>query len=283
MSDIYKQSYDRLGITIFFACIIHALVIFFFSFISLQMPKKTETDKIEVTIAKRPSQTVPKDFDYIAQENQEGGGEKEDGGKPTDDNTALSPDVGQEEAPLRSAPEEAVEQLKKDDLITSQSEDMKKAQNPEQESEQVDEQPPAELNFEKMDIAQLEAVNNNQKKQYAKKLKNKTKTINPATKKKVEAQYIGNWSQKMETFANNNLHNEKYAHMMHGSVQVATTILPNGNVLLIDIIESSGNSILNNTIVRYIKNAAPYDEFPEELKDFKLIRIERVFRFRDSE
>ena len=282
MSDIYKQSYDRLGITIFFACIIHALVIFFFSFISLQMPKKTETDKIEVTIAKRPSRTSPKEFDYIAQEDQEGSGEGEEKEKPTDDNTALSPDVGQEEAPLRSAPEESVEQLKEDDLITSEANDLKKSQKPEEASEQVQEQAPAELNFEKMDIAQLEALNNNQKKQYAKKLKNKTKTINPATKKKVEAQYIGSWSQRMETFANNNLPNEKYAHKMRGTVQVATTILPNGNVLLIEVVKPSGNSIFDDTIVRYIKNAAPYDEFPDELIDFKLIRIERVFRFKDN-
>lgn len=279
MSDIYKQSYDRLGITIFFACVIHALVIFFFSFISLQMPKKIATDKIEVTIAKRPSRTTPKEFDYIAQADQEGGGEKEKKEKPTDDNTALSPDVGQEEAPLRSAPEESIEEIKKNEIISSQSEDQKKTQKPEQDSEQIEAQPPAEINFKMMDIAQLEALNNNQKKQYAKKAK--SKTIDPSTKKKVEARYIGMWSEKMQTFADNNFKINPYADKLRGSVIIETSILPNGNVFLIDVIKPSGNSMLDDTMIGYIKNAAPYEKFPDELKDFELIKIQRQFNFKD--
>ncbi len=279
MSDIYKQSYDRLGITIFFACVIHALVIFFFSFISLQMPKKTATDKIEVTIAKRPSRTTPKEFDYIAQADQNGGGEKEKKEKPTDDNTALSPDVGQEEAPLRSAPEESIEEIKKNEIISSQSEDQKKTQKPEQDSEQVEAQPPAEINFKMMDIAQLEALNNNQKKQYAKKAK--SKTIDPSTKKKVEARYIGMWSEKMQTFADNNFKINPYADKLRGSVVIETSILPNGNVFLIQVIKPSGNSMLDDTMISYIKNAAPYEKFPEELKNFELIKIQRQFNFKD--
>ncbi len=280
MSDIYKQSYDRLGITIFFACVIHALVIFFFSFISLQMPKKIATNKIEVTIAKRPSRTTPKEFDYIAQADQNGGGEKEKKEKPTDDNTALSPDVGQEEAPLRSAPEESIEEIKKNEIISSQSEDQKKTQKPEQDSEQIEAQPPAELNFEKMDIAQIEALNNNKKKQYAKK--NKNKTIDPSTKKKVEAGYYKKWIDNIENFANNNFKNEQFRDKLRGKVDIQTTLLPDGRILLIEVVKSSGNSLLDETIIRYIKNAAPYEPFPEELKELKTITIHRGFNFTDE-
>jgi protein TonB len=70
---------DRLSLTIFFAIVLHSLIILGISFSNedrTQPPQKLPG--LEVTLVQSRADKVIKDADFLAQANQEGGGDTEE-------------------------------------------------------------------------------------------------------------------------------------------------------------------------------------------------------------
>ena len=58
------------------------------------------------------------------------------------------------------------------------------------------------------------------------------------------------------------------------------TILPNGSVMKIDLLKSSGSVVLDQSAMRIVRMAAPYQPFPDELrKQIDRLEIIRTWRF----
>ena len=180
-----EQTHDRLGITLIIAFIIHAVVIFAIKFDDLVKQNPVKTTRLEVTLAKRPSAKTPDEFDYLAQANQEGGGESDESDRPTDNNTAITPDVSTGAAPFQSAPKPAPDIPEEKRYIKTQGDDPSQTVQPQDDVTPVDPVPPAEIEYKQMDTAQLEALYYKQKEAYAKR--NRIKSINANTKKAIYA------------------------------------------------------------------------------------------------
>jgi protein TonB len=93
------------------------------------------------------------------------------------------------------------------------------------------------------------------------------------------AQYADDWRQKVERYGNVNYPAEARGKI-YGSLQLAVSIRPNGEVESIEILRSSGFSVLDRAAERIVKTAAPYPAFPPDIrKDTDILVITRTWRF----
>jgi len=93
------------------------------------------------------------------------------------------------------------------------------------------------------------------------------------------AQYTENYRQKVERIGNLNYPQEARGRI-YGSLQLAVSIRADGSVDSIDILQSSGFPVLDRAAERIVRMAAPYGEFPPELrKDTDILVITRTWRF----
>ena len=61
------------------------------------------------------------------------------------------------------------------------------------------------------------------------------------------------------------------------------TLLPNGTLKTIRVLESSGHMILDDAAIRIVRLAAPFAPFPDELaKDTDELEIIRTWRFQKN-
>ncbi len=70
------------------------------------------------------------------------------------------------------------------------------------------------------------------------------------------------------------------ANGIYGRVQLTMFILAGGRVEKIEVNKSSGKKVLDETAVRFINLAAPFDQFPDDvLKDTDVLAVTRTFTF----
>lgn len=93
------------------------------------------------------------------------------------------------------------------------------------------------------------------------------------------AQYTENYRQKVERIGNLNYPQEARGRI-YGSLQLAVSIKADGSVESIEVLQSSGFPVLDRAAERIVKMAAPYGEFPPDLrKDTDILVITRTWRF----
>ena len=62
------------------------------------------------------------------------------------------------------------------------------------------------------------------------------------------------------------------------------TVLPNGSVLKIDLLKTSGHVLLDQSAMRIVRMAAPYPPFPDELaREVDHLEIIRTWRFEQGD
>ena len=93
------------------------------------------------------------------------------------------------------------------------------------------------------------------------------------------AQYADDWRQKVERFGNLNYPAEARGKI-YGSLQLSVSIKPDGNVDSIEILRSSGFSVLDRAAERIVRIASPYAPFPSDIRrDTDILVITRTWRF----
>jgi len=101
-----------------------------------------------------------------------------------------------------------------------------------------------------------------------------------ATKSAIDAEYLFNWQEKVEMIGNLNYPDEARKKQLYGNLRLLVTILPNGSVMKIDLLKSSGSVVLDQSAMRIVRMAAPYQPFSDELrKEVDRLEIIRTWRF----
>lgn len=72
---------DRLGLTLFFALVAHALLVFGVSFLP-EDPAPEPASTLDIILVQHQTETKPEEADYLAQASQDGGGESERPDRP---------------------------------------------------------------------------------------------------------------------------------------------------------------------------------------------------------
>ncbi len=269
---------DSLLIALFFAVVIHAVLLLGVSF-SIPVPEKVNK-QIEITLASTPAKKAPKKANYLAQENQIAGGESRH--KPSPRKLKLPSQGRSTNKPAKKASNKPKSSAKSRQAVVTQQQAEKKIASSKKPTPQKEVKRP-KLSTEALQhqIAQLGAKIRHS---YQATEQTKIKFVNSvSTHKYLAAQYVADWEQKVEKVGNLNYPEVARKKGFSGTLTTDVGINPNGTIYSIRITKSSGNQALDNAAKRIIRLSAPFATLPNEiLQELDVLVITRVWRFSDE-
>ena len=104
-----------------------------------------------------------------------------------------------------------------------------------------------------------------------------------STRKSYDAAYLDGWRRKVERVGNLNYPEEALRRRLYGHLRLLVVIQPDGRLKSVEVLKSSGHSILDDAAKRIVYLSAPFAPFPPEIrKRADLIEIIRTWRFERS-
>jgi protein TonB len=140
----------------------------------------------------------------------------------------------------------------------------------------------SELVAQSLDAARLEAQISKDWDAYQKRPKRKF--IGARVKEYRFAAYVEAWRQKVEKVGTLNYPEEAKTQKLYGSLRMTVNIKADGTLESIELNQSSGQALLDDAAKRIVELAAPYAEFPPDIrKDTDIISITRTWTFTHEE
>lgn len=277
-------SRERFGFTFFLSACVHAIIILGLGFTYLE--ETSSEPALEITMAQYRSELAPEDADFLAQENQIGSGVLDEAAAPsTPFQSDFNADTIQDVQPIPRTREQLnpVQLQDKAVIASVQQEDQVRQQL---DVEEVEEQlpvtetsSPEELSLA---IASLQAQLDLRREEYAKRPRRYT-ISSASTRKSQDALYLDNWRRRIEAVGNLNYPDAARRQQLYGSLRMLVSILPNGDVADVQILQSSGQSVLDNAALEIVKLAAPFAPFPDALRaEADILEIIRTWRFHEG-
>ena len=279
-----ELSRERFRFMIFLSACAHALLVLGVGFTYLT--DANDESSIEVILAQYHSQIQPDDADFIAQENQTGSGSQDETTVPSSPFMSDLNDVeinevrpAHEAQVLNETPEQpnltALYSINAEQAVAQQR-DM-----PEQEEKQaLSEQSSSEEIS--LAIASLRAQLDLQQQAFARQPRKYTLS-SASARKSHEASYLDSWRRRVEAVGNINYPIKARQQQVYGNVRMLISLNASGQISEIRIIQSSGESLLDQAAVDIVNLAAPFEPFPEELKaEADILEIVRTFRFHEG-
>ena len=277
-------SRERFGFTVFLSACVHAIIILGVGFTYLE--ELNSEPALEITLARYRSELAPDEADFLAQENQIGSGTLDSAAAPsTPFKSDFNDDVIQEVVPIPQAPEIVNEIDVRDAAIIFSIQNEHQVQQQLDELEPEDEKPLSEESTPddlSLAIATLQAQLDLQRQEYAKRPRRYT-ISSASTKKSHDALYLDSWRRRIEAIGNINYPLEARQQQLYGSLRMLVALFPNGEVSEIQILQSSGHSLLDQAAMQIVSMAAPFDPFPEAMRaEADILEIIRTWRFHEG-
>jgi len=275
---------DRLSLTVFFAIVLHSLIILGISFSGEDRAQPLQKlPGLEVTLVQSRSDKEIKDADFLAQANQEGGGDTEEKVRPSTQEVPVVP-TGETGEVREFVPETKIatqSERQQQELLTTANSERKVAaglNTPQQEQHLT----AAQLLSRSKEIARLSAEIDQTQRVFAHRPKRKY--ISARTKEYKYASYEESWRAKVERIGRINFPDEARRNKLSGSLIMAVTLNKDGSIQSIKIRQSSGHKILDDGAIRIVRLAAPFARFSEDIrKDVDELVITRTWVFEAGE
>lgn len=279
-----ELSNERFGFTVFLSVCAHAILILGVGFTYLE--ELSSQPAMEITLAQYRSELAPDEADFLAQENQLGSGVLDDAVAPsTPFESDFSADSIEEVLPIPQAPRvvNEVELQNTEVLSTFTDGDDISQQLEEVESEQ--EQPLTEESSSQdlsMAIASLQAQLDRRREAFAKRPRRYT-ISSASTQKSQDAFYLDSWRRRIEAVGNVNYPEAARRGQIYGSLRMLVAIRPDGTLENVEILQSSGESVLDQAAIEIVNMAAPFEPFPEAMRaEADILEIIRTWRFHEG-
>jgi periplasmic protein TonB len=277
---------DRLGVTAFGSLLLHIVVILGVTFSLPKLKLGDLTHNLEITLVQSRSERAPDKAEFLAQANQDGGGDSE------------KPDIARNPLPLREisdsqriptarpTPQQATP-AKRDQraLMTSPRAD-KQITVPLPDPQRKDPRPTLpELGLPAPDIhserARLNAEISRQWQEYQQRPRRKF--LNARTQEYRYALYMSTWHAKVERIGNLNYPEEAKRRGLRGSLLLDVVLSKDGTVKEVRVLRSSGHALLDDAARRIVALAAPFSPFsPDMQAETDLLHITRTWKFNDT-
>ncbi|QIK81168.1 energy transducer TonB [Lysobacter sp. HDW10] len=234
---------------------------------------------LDVIMSTTRTALSPKQAAFLAQVNNEGGGEHDKTSKPSapQSGVALTETDGlatktlRAQSPAPQPPPETRVIAGRDDTYRVPS-----ARETQTRAVQATATGDRRVDFD-MDVARLAAEIHQQSDNYAKRPK--VKFISAATREFVFATYLRQWADRVERVGNLNYPDEARRRQLKGSVLLSVGIRKNGSVESINVVRSSGKKILDDAAVRIARLAEPYPPIPRTSEELDLLMVVRTWDF----
>lgn len=270
---------DRLGLTVFLAASVHAVLILGLAFSPEDPAQLDAPPSLEVTLVQERSDASPDKADYLAQIDQEGGGESEQRNRPSNPftSTEVTETAGVAPQPLQGGNPEVAEAEDQPVVTQLHSED-KTIQHEKQTDSEISRKRNNENIDYDLEIARLTAELDLAKEAYAKRPKKMVLTAN--TKAYLPARYMHQWVEKVERVGNLNYPREAARNKVEGTLMMEVELDVDGSIVEVNLLRSSGNTLLDESARRIVEMAAPYPPFPQPLREkADRLQIVRTWQF----
>lgn len=278
---------DRLGLTLFIALALHAIVILGVSFNIEDLENPEILSSMEITLVHNKSEQAPDKADYLAQANQVGGGNMRDKVRPSSpfSNTLPTPDDGFAPPSAQDFSPPPIKRRSPDhELITVTQGEKKLFTKPQAiPLPQPPDNPTAAQLFERSrKIAQLSAEIDRVKRAYQQS-PNHTYLTGANAKEYRFASYLDAWRSKVERIGNLNYPQAALQKGVTGSLFLDVAINPDGSLHSLRVLRSSGHPVLDNAAKHIVKMSAPFPPLPAAIrKDTDVLHIARIWQFKNE-
>lgn len=269
---------DRLGLTLFLAAALHAIVILGITF---HAPKGNQKPlSLEVTLVHSQSEQEPEKADFLAQANQQGGGNVDENVRPS--SPFPNPRPNQEQGTASETRELAAPRPQPENraqVLTAPKSEKRAPVEQKNPAPPVPDVPEAaELVNRSIEIARLSAEIRQSQEAYAKRPRQEYITAN--TREHVTAAYEEAWRTKVERVGNLNYPNEAKRKNLSGVLVLDVAIAADGRLVEAKVVRSSGHPALDDGAMRIVRLAAPFAPFPDSMRErMDIVHIIRAWQF----
>lgn len=273
---------DRFGVFLAAAVAVHAAVIFGVGFNLLTRPEPTQpqTPSLEITLVQTRSEKTPDDYAYLAQANQDGGGNTKERVRAETLFPALAPS-NRARVTSPAPPVEATDQrayTRRELMAQTKAKDTMQADVFPAQKNSDQTLNAAQLINRSMEIASIEMELGHAVQAYAKLPR--PHVITASTKDAKDVAYMDAWRQKVERIGNLNYPDAAKRAHLSGSLLLDVALNRDGTLAGIEVVKSSGHLVLDDAAREIVRRAAPYAPFPEAMaKEYNVFHIIRTWRF----
>lgn len=238
------------------------------------------TPTLDVILTETRSDEPPKDADFIAQADNQGGGDSDRAERPREEQLAPvpKPDPG-------VAPETLVEQAPPPEpeptarVLTTVASAPETLPLPKDQRETEPNQLPAghELVDRNLEMARLAAEIERRQELRAKRPKRKF--VSASTREYEYATYLRAWVVKVERVGNLNYPDEARRRGLGGRLVITVAVRRNGSIEEIVVNRSSGLGVLDQAAKRSVRLAEPFPPLPRTSEDVDVLHITRTFDY----
>ncbi|QOY62336.1 energy transducer TonB [Lysobacter sp. H21R4] len=268
---------QRLGATMVLSLLLHAVLLLGVGF-SMELAAPV-VPTLDVILTRTTSALTPKQADFLAQANNDGGGESERAVRPRDNQSGPLPQDADGQAPRELRAQSPTQQPPPQARIiaSTRGEDaVASAQETPEPAERT--LPPGQEKIDRdMAMARLAAEIHLRSERYAKRPKRKF--VSASTTEYAWAGYLREWVDRVERVGNLNYPDEARRRRLAGQVVISIAIRRDGSVENSQIVLSSGIPLLDASALRIASLAEPYPPLPQTDDNPDILHVTRTWAF----
>ena len=241
------------------------------------------TPTLDVILTETRSDQAPDDADFIAQANNQGGGESDRPERPREEQLAPVPkaDPGVAPEPLvAQAPPPEPEPIPRVLSTLAPSPVALPVPKDQRETEPSLLPPGRELVEQSLEMARLAAEIERRQELMAKRPKRKF--ISASTREYEYAAYLRAWVAKVERVGNLNYPDEARRRGLGGRLVMTVAVRRDGSIEEIVLNRSSGLGVLDQAAMRIVRQSEPYPPLPRTKDNIDVLHITRTWQFQNG-
>lgn len=267
---------DPIGATLLFSLLLHGVLVLGITFHFAKPTPGLPT--LDVTLVNVANQEAPDKADFLAQANNQGGGQSDRAARPSQPVSGLlsRPTPGTAPRPVEATvprPQQATAARR---ITTTGRSDFSVSSDRAHPARDATDTPTAEELRRQQEMAQLAAELHHRTEAYAKRPKRKFISAN--TKEYAYAAYMRGWVDRIERVGNLNYPEAARERNLHGELELTVTLNRDGSIKAVDVIRSSGEPLLDRAAERIVRLAGPFPRLPGP-KPVDELYITRTWQF----
>jgi protein TonB len=268
---------DRLGATVVLSILVHGMLILGLGFALEDAAPVLPT--LDVMLTQTQTPLTPQQADFLAQANNQGGGDQDRSTRPREPQAGFlpEPEPGVAAQPLRAQSPDAQPPPEARVVASRRADEPLPQAQARPESEPVP-LPQGEQKIEHdIAMARLAAEIHLRSQRYAKRPKRKF--VSASTREYAWAAYLRAWVDRVERVGNLNYPEEARRRHIGGVVVINVGIRRDGTVERADIVQSSNIALLDAAALRIARIAEPYPPLPKTEEDPDILNVVRTWQF----
>jgi periplasmic protein TonB len=278
LDPLQARESQRLGATLALSALVHGLLILGVGFAVTDSAALVPT--LDVIFSQTSTPLTPKQADFLAQANQQGGGDHDTAQRPRDNQAGIVP---QPQAGLSPVPQQRQDAARPPPpqarvVATRNSPDRVADAQPQPLPEEPRPDAPMTAREQRdAEMARLAAEVHLRSAQYAKRPNRKF--VSASTREYAYANYLRAWVDRAERVGNLNYPDEARQRRLGGQVVITVGVRRDGSVESARILRSSGTPLLDETALRVVRLAQPYPPLPKTDDGVDILQVTRTWVF----